>query len=202
MKRLRAPLPWAKYFGFLLKLCILAALLASIALALLPPRNVPPPVTGDESVAQRLSGLVRDASEADSARSFAIPSIDLQKWLASVVQLKSSGGLLTLDPRRFYATPSNGNLRLGLELALPAEYSVFLEGEYMPIRAGNGYSLQPLRYSIGRLPLPVLLGYPVERQFNGLSEALAVPLAQLARASFIEIAPDQISLGWPGAQRP
>jgi hypothetical protein len=72
----------------------------------------------------------------------------------------------------------------------------------VPVRAGAGYILQPAGYAIGRLPLPVLLGYPVERQFDGLRNALAVPLGQLAKASFIEITPESVSLRWSGSESP
>jgi hypothetical protein len=202
MKRARAGLPWAKYFAFLLKLCAVGFLLGAVVLALLPPRNLPPAVPGDEGVAERLSGLISDASEADSARSFAVPAADLQRWLAAAVKFQGTTGVLALDPRRIYLVPSNGRFRLGLELGLPAEKAVFMEGEYVPVRAGNGYTLRPAKYCIGRLPLPVFLGYPVERQFDGLKEALAVPLGQLAKASFIEVGPETVSLRWPGRQSP
>lgn len=202
MKRPRAALPWGRYFAFLLKLCAVGLLLGAVVLALLPPRNVPPAVPGDEDVAERLSGLVSDASEADSARSFAVPAADLQRWLAAAVKFQGTTGVLALDPRRIYLVPSNGRFRLGLELGLPAEKAVFMEGEYVPVRVGNGYTLQPAGYCIGRLPLPVFLGYPVERQFDGLKEALAVPLGQLAKASFIEVGPETVSLRWPGRQSP
>ncbi|MFM8458319.1 MAG: hypothetical protein ACKOB0_05160, partial [Chthoniobacterales bacterium] len=105
-------------------------------------------------------------------------------------------------PRRVYVVPSNGRFRLGLELGLPAEKAVFMEAEYVPVRAGSGYTLQPAKYRIGRLPLPAFLGYPVERQFGGLREALAVPLGQLATASFIEVGPETVSLRWPGTRNP
>jgi hypothetical protein len=202
MKRPRTAIPWGKYFGFFLKLCILAALAAALVLALMRPDNIPEPVAGDEDLAQRLSGLVTDASGAGSARSFAIPASDLQRWLASVVRLQGSSGTLALDPRRIYFVPSNGRIRLGLELGLPWAASLFMEGEYVPVRAGAGYILQPAGYAIGRLPLPVLLGYPVERQFDGLRNALAVPLGQLAKASFIEITPESVSLRWSGSESP
>ncbi|MFM8656185.1 MAG: hypothetical protein ACKOD5_03520 [Chthoniobacterales bacterium] len=202
MRRPRAALPWGKYFAFLLKLCILGALIGAIVLALLPPHNLPAPVTGDDDLAQRLSGLVSDASQADSARSFAVPASDLQRWLVAMVKFQGTTGVLALDPRRVYVVPSNGRFRLGLELGLPAEKAVFMEAEYVPVRDGNGYTLQPAKYCIGRLPLPAFLGYPVERQFDGLKEALAVPLAPLAKASFIEVAPETVSLRWSGTQNP
>lgn len=202
MKGPRAATPWGKYFGFLLKLAVLAGLVAVVAFALMPPDNIPAPVEGDDNVARRISDLVSDASSADSARSFALPAADLQRWLASVVKFEGSTGLLALDPRRVYIVPSDGRFRLGLEVGLPAEMSVFMEGEYVPVRAGEGYSLRPVGYSIGKLHLPVAFGYPVERQFAGLRDALAVPLGQLAEASFIGIAPDAVSLRWSGSQSP
>lgn len=202
MKRPRVPLPWGKYFAFLLKLCVLGALVGAIVLALLPPHNLPAPVTGDEELAERISGLIGDASEAGSARSFAIPASDLQSWLVTMVKFQGMTGVLALDPRRVYVLPSDGRFRLGIELGLPAEKAVFMEGEYVPVRAGNGYTLQPAKYCIGRLPLPSFLGYPVERQFQGLKEALAVPLGHLAKASFIEVSPKTVSLRWSGTRNP
>lgn len=201
-QQFRAPLPWGAYFGFLFRLCLLAAFFAVVALALLPPVDVPPFVAADESVAQRLSGLVSDASSAESPRSFAIPATDLQKWLASAVSLRPSGGIIPLKPRRVYAVPLEGRLRLGLELVLPVPYSLFMQGEYVPVKTGNGYTLQPAGYSIGRLPLPLFLGHLVESRFGGLRDALLVPLSQMAKASRVEIAPQSVSFRWPGAQSP
>lgn len=202
MKRPRAALPWGKYFGFLLKLGLLAAVIAAVVLALMRPENIPAPVDGDENVAERISALVSDASGADSSRSFAVPVADVQRWLASVVKFRGTSGVVALDPRRVYLVPSDGSFRVGLEMCLPAEKSVFMEGEYVPVRDGAGYSLQPVGYSIGKLPLPVALAYPVERQLAGLRDALAVPLGQLAKASFIGIAPDSVTLRWSGSENP
>ena len=202
MRRPRAAFPWGKYFAFLLKLCVVGFLSGAVVLALLPPRDLPPAVAGDEDVAQRLSGLVSDASEADSARSFAVSTADLQRWLAAAAEFQGTSGVLALDPRRIYLVPSSGRFRLGLEFALPAEKAVFMEGEYVLVRSGNGYTLEPSKYCIGRLPLPAFLGYPIERQFDGLKEVLAVPLGQLAKASFIEVGPETVSLRWPGRQSP
>jgi len=202
MKRPRAPILWGKYFGFLVKLAVLAALAAALVLALMRPDNIPAPVEGDENLAQRLSGLVGDASESNAPRSFTVPASDVQRWLASAVKFEGSGGVVALDPRRVYLVPSEGRFRVGLELGLPAAASVFMEGEYVPVRAGDGYTLQPVAYSIGKLPLPVLFGYPVERQLDGLRKALALPLGQLAKASFIGIAPEAVMLSWSGSQSP
>ena len=202
MKRPRAPMPWGKYFGFFLKLAVLAAVVAAVVLALMRPDYVPAAVEGDEHVAERISALVTDASTAASARSFAVPVTDLQRWLASAVKFQGTSGVVSLDPRRIYLVPSEGRFRVGLELGLPAERSVFMEGEYVPVRSGEGYTLQAVGYSIGKLPVPVALGYPVERQFAGLRDALDVPLGQLAKASFIEIAPESVTLRWSGSQNP
>jgi hypothetical protein len=183
-------------------LSLLFGLITAIAFALMPPRNVPSPVAGDPAVAKKWSGLVSLASDAASARFFAVPAAELQKWLAASVQMKSSGEFVVLDPRRVYIVPLEGKLRLGLELGLPVDFSIFMEGEYIPVRSGNQYTLQATGYSIGRLPLPVPLGYPFERQFEGLRDALVGQLAQFAKASSIEIAPDKVSLRWSGAPVP
>lgn len=202
MKKRRGQVPWGRYFGFALKLGLLGAFAAIVVLALMPPDSVPAPVEADEDLAERLSGLIGDASSAGSARSFAIPATDLQRWLATAVKFKGTSGVVSFDPRRVYLVPSDGKFRLGLEVGLPAEKSVYLEGEYEPVRDGSGYSLQPLGYSIGKLPLPVALGYPVIKQFDGLRQALSVPLDQLAKASFIQVGPESVSLRWSGSQSP
>lgn len=209
MKRKRAPGAWLKWIGslgkmcmVLLKLCIVSALVAAIAFALLSPPDVPPPVPGDADLARRLGDLVGQASSSSSSIAFAVPASDLQKWFAAVVQVLPASGALPLNPKRVYVVPMQGRVRLGLECGLPADYSLYMEGEYEPVLAGNAYRLEPRRYSIGRLPLPVALGYPVQSQFDGLLDALSTTLAQLAKASSIEVAPDKVSFRWAGSGNP
>ena len=202
MKRPRTPLPWGRYFAFFLKLCTFAAVAAVFTAAFLPPRDVPPPVDADTNLAERLSALVSDASSAGSPRSFAVPAADVSRWLATVVKFASPDGSVRIDPKRVYAVQGDGTIRIGLETSLLGAADLYFEGDYAPVSNGAGYSLQPVRYSIGRLPLPVVLGWPVERQLAGLGDALAVPLSQLATASHIGVAPDQLTLRWAGTTAP
>jgi hypothetical protein len=182
--------------GALAKLVILAALAAAVVLALLPPPDVPPPVVADEGLSARLNGLLDDASAATEPRAFALPAAEINRWLVSSVALRAIDAPLKLRPQRLYAVPGRGDLRVGLELALPGAGRIFLEGDYVPVRGPGGYTLRPRRYSIGRLPLPVLLGWPVQRQMDGLAGALAGPLEQFARASHIGIEPEAVALRW------
>lgn len=201
LRKPRAPVPWGRYFRALGRLAVLAALVAGVVLALLPPRDVPPPVAPDEGLASRLSGLLGDASSADEARAFGLRAAEVNRWLVSTVQLEESSGVVKLNPRRLYAVPGEGRLRVGLEAGLPWQAPVFFEGDYVPVRDGAGYVLEPRGYSIGRLRLPVLLGWPVKKQFDALAEALAGPLGQLARASHIGITPENVTLRWSGSSR-
>lgn len=196
MKKPRAPLAWARYFGAFAKLAVLAGLAVAVVLALLPPRDIPPPVAADEGLSARLTGLLDDASSSSEPRAFALPAADINRWLVSGVALQSVDAPLKLRPQRLYAVPGRGDLRVGLELALPGAGRVFLEGDYAPVRKPGGYTLEPRRYSIGRLQLPVLLGWPVQKQMDGLAEALATPLGQFARASHIGIDPESVALRW------
>lgn len=202
MKRPRTPLPWGKYFAFFFKLCAFAAVAAVSTAAFLPPRDVPPPVDPDTSLAERLSALVSDASSAGSPRSFAVPAADVSRWLVTVAKFASPEGFVRLDPKRVYAVQGDGTIRIGLEATLLGAADLYFEGDYAPAASGAGYSLQPVRYSIGRLPLPVALGWPVERQLAGLGDALAVPLSQLAKASHIGVTPEQLTLRWAGTTAP
>jgi hypothetical protein len=86
-----------------------------------------------------------------------------------------------------------------LEVNLAGVTAIFFEGDYAPVRGGNGYTLEPRRYSVGRLPLPVLLGWPVQKQLDGLGEALTGPLGQLSRASYIGVSPETVTLRWSGS---
>lgn len=182
--------------GALAKLAILGVLAAGVVLALLPPRDVPAPVAADEGLSARLSGLLDDASAATEPRAFALPAAEINRWLVSSVALRSIESPLKLHPQRIYAVPGRGDVRIGLELALPGAGRIFLEGDYAPVRGSGGYTLQPRRYAIGRLSLPVPLGWPVQRQMDGLAAALAGPLAQFARASHIGIEPGAVTLRW------
>lgn len=201
MKKPRQPVAWGRYFGAFWRLAVLAALVAAVVMALLPPHEVPPPVTPDDALALRLSGLLNDASSAGEARAFGLPAADVNRWLVSTVKLDESTGMVKLRPERLYAVPGEGQMRVGLEVALPWTGHVFFEGDYAPVRDGRSYTLEPRGYSIGRLPLPVLLGWPVKKQFEGLAEALAGPLGQLERASYIGITPDTVTLRWSDSGR-
>lgn len=202
MKKPRQPVAWGRYFGALARLAVLAALAAAVVLALLPPEDVPPPVAPDDGLAARWSGLLDDASSAGGARAFGLPAADVNRWLVSTVKFAGpTGGVVSLRPERLYAVPGEGRVRVGLELALPWKGRVFFEGDYAPVRGAQGYLLEPRGYAIGRLPLPVVLGWPVKRQFEGLAEALAGPLDQLARASTIGITPTTVTLRWSDQRR-
>jgi hypothetical protein len=196
MKKPRQPVAWGRYFSALWKLVVLALLAAAVVLALLPPSNLPAPVEPDKNLAARLSGLLDDASSSSAARAFGLPAADINRWLASSVALQGGGGSVQLKPERLYAVPGEGQVRVGLEVTVGGAGHVFFEGDYEPVRGDNGYTLEPRRYSVGRLPLPVLLGWPVQKQLDGLARALAGPLDQLSRASHIGINPEMVTLRW------
>lgn len=202
MKRPRTPVAWGKYFSFFFKFTIVAVLAAVVILALLPPRDVPPPAMPDQKLAQRWSGLISDAASADSARSFAVPALDVQRWLATVVQFQHPESPWNLDPKRIYASQGDGVIRVGIEASLFKVTDLYFQGDYAPVPAGAGYTFKPVGYSIGRLPLPLFFAWPVERQLFGLGDALAVPLSQLAKASRIDVTPQEITLRWAGTQSP
>ncbi|MEY3481854.1 MAG: hypothetical protein RIQ71_2629 [Verrucomicrobiota bacterium] len=197
-KRLRSPVPWRRYLEFVLQFGLFATLAAVFTLALLPPRHLPAPVQGDESLAKRLSGLVRDSGASSSARSFSVPATDLHRWLVALVKFPEPDSEFRPKPRRVYCEQGDGFVRIGIEASLLDKLDVYFEGDYAPVPDGSGSTMKPLRYSIGRLPLPVALGWPVERQFDGLREALATPLAQLAKASYIGVSPEAATLRWAG----
>jgi len=201
MKRSRTAVPWGRYFGALGKLAALALLVAVVALVLLPPYDVPAPVEPDQGLADRYSLLLRDAANASSPRAFTLPAAEVNRWLVSVVRFAGEPSPRQLRPERVYAVPGNEKLRLGLEASLPGAGRVFFEGDFRPVRSAGGYTLQPVSYAIGRLPLPVFLGWPVQRQFAGLHEALAEPLACLARASYIGVDSESVTLRWAESGR-
>lgn len=202
IKRPRSPLPWGRYFTFFAKLCLLVAGAAILTMVLLPPKELPPPVEPDTQLAARLSALVSDASVAVSPRSFAVPSRDVDRWLVTSVKFAEPQSRLSLDPRRIYSVQGDGVVRVGLETKLLGAAPLYFEATYAPVPVGAGYALQPRGYSIGRLPLPVALGWPVQRQLDGLGQSLAEPLAQLARASYIGVTPEELTLRWAGTAAP
>lgn len=198
LRRPRTPIAWGRLFGGLLRLAFLIALVAAVVLAALEPPGVPPPVAADQPRAAALSALVSDAAHAASPRAFQVSAADLQQWLVSTVELGSAPVLVAaMKPERIYAVPGNDSLRLGLKIGLPFG-RVYYEADYRPEKSGNGYSLQPLGYRIGRLELPPVLGWPVARQFEGLRDALQAPLGELSRASRIAITPEAVMLQWSG----
>lgn len=201
MKKPRRPVAWGLYFRAMCKLALLAVLAGAIVMALRPPGNVPAPVPQDESLALRLNALLDSSSSSTEARAFALPAGDINRWLVSSVTMREGGEAVPLRPERIYAVPGNGKVRVGLEVGLAGSLKIFFEGDYEPVLGGDGYTLVPRRYSVGRLQLPVLLGWPVQRQFDGLTGALAEPLGQLARASYIGVSPETVTLRWSGTGR-
>jgi hypothetical protein len=176
----------------------MGALAACVVLSLLRPDDVPAPVVSDDSAAVRFSELLTDASSAGDTRAFGVPAADVNLWLVSTVRFQPPTSAMQLRPERVYAVPGDGVVRVGLEAALPWWGAVFFEADYEPVMAAGGYAAKPRRLSIGRLPVPVLLGWPVERQFTGLGDALAGPLAEIAKASSISITPQEVTLRWSG----
>jgi hypothetical protein len=201
MKKPRQPLEWGKYAGALVRLLVLAGLVAVVVLALLPPRDVPPPTAPDKVLADRLSSLVAASAVADGTRAFSVPAPDIGTWLVSSVVLKEQESMIKLKPERVYAVPGNGEVRVGVETTLPMGWHLYFEGCYEPTPEDGGYGLTPRRFSIGRLPLPWVAGLLAQRQLDSLSEALAEPLGQLARASHIGITPETVTLRWSGESR-
>jgi len=198
LKRPRQPVPWRKYFDFVLKLVVLSGLAAVVALALLPPRDVPEPLQPDEGLATRLSGLLRDSAAATSPRSFDVPAADVHQWFVTCARVSEAADSSQLKPRRVYSALGDQVLRVGVETSLFDTLSIYFEGDYIPVQEGAVYNLRPVRYSIGRLPLPVALGWPVARQIAGLRDALVDPLAALSKASYIGVAPDAVTIRWSG----
>lgn len=201
MKKPRQPREWGKFFGALFRFTLVVTLVAAVILALLTPRDLPAPVTPDETLAGRLSALVATSAEADGTRAFTIPAADINKWLVTSVALQEQpDSLVKLRPERLYAVPGDGDLRVGLEAKLPVGPSLYFEGLFAPVPEGAGTGWQTRRFSIGRLPLPSFAGLLVERQFAALASELSEPLAQLARASHIGITPETVTLRWSGRQ--
>lgn len=198
MKKPRRPVKWGHYFSALVKLAVLGVLSAFVVLAALPPDDLPAVVQPDESLASRFNGLLHNASSSAGTRGFSLPAGDINRWLVSCVNLEEADGAVRWQPERLYAVPGNGVVRVGLEVLVAGARPVFFEGVYEPVRGAGGYTLEPRRYSVGRLQLPVVLGWPVQRQLDGLAGALAEPLWQLSRASHIGVTPETVTLRWSG----
>lgn len=199
--RKRRPIAWGALFSALFKVVILAGLTAAVVLAVLPPLDVPPPVQANEQAAERIDDMLKGAAASSGAIAFELPEADVQKWFVSSVHFKPSEGFVSLRPERVYSVLGDGNVRVGLQAALPVAASLYFEGDYEPVREGASYILRPKRYSVGRLPLPVVLGWPVERQLGGMEDALAPSLERLSRASYIGVTPGRITLRWAGSGR-
>lgn len=189
-------LPWGAYFSALVKLLILGVVAGLVVMALLPPPIVPPRLASDENLATRLNGLIEDSAGATGARAFSVPAVDASVWLATMVRLPSVSETSLLKPERLYLVPGEGEALVGLECALPLGLNVYFEGVYAPEPLGRGTTLVPRRYSIGRLPLPGVSGYLVQRQFDGLASALYGALQPLSQASQINVTPQNITMRW------
>jgi hypothetical protein len=199
MKQPGRRLPLGAYLSALFKLVVIGGLCAALVLALMEPTDVPAPVTANDALAGRLSDLVADASSAGDTRAFGIPAADVNQWFVSSVKFEAPDSPMQLRPERVYAVPGDGVVRVGLVAGLPWWGKLYFEADYAPEQEGKGYTARARRFSIGRLPVPAVAGWAVERQFAGLAEALAGPLGQLAGASFIGISPETVSLRWSGS---
>ena len=197
-RKKRKRLPLGMYVSALVKLVTFIVLVAASVLAFLPPEDVPATVAPDETSAARVSSLITDSASASGKRSFAVPSSDLVNWLVTAVKFRGASGAGLLQPERLYAVPGNGDVRIGLETSLPVGPHLYFEGVYAPRRDGAGFTIEPKRYSIGRLPLPSVAGIIASRQFAGLADALSGPLSQLSHASDIVITPATTTLTWSG----
>lgn len=197
-KKARRGPAFGSFFGALLKLLVLAGLAAAVVFSFLPPRDIPPAVPPDEGLADRLGSLVADSTVASGPRSFAVGAADLNTWLSTSVKLRQAEGFAALKPVRVYAAPGDGVVRLGLQAASPVGLDLYFEGDYAPVKDGARYRLQPMRFSLGRLPLPSVAGWLAERQLEGLSDALAPALDALSRASYIGVTPESVMLRWSG----
>ena len=189
-------LPWGAYFSALVKWLMLAVVAGLVVMALLPPPNIPARVATDENLATRLNGLIEDSAGATGARAFSVSAVDASVWLATMVRRPVGFENSLLKPERLYLVPGEGEALVGFECALPWGQNVYLEGVYAPETTGRGTTLVPRRYSIGRLPLPGVSGYLVQRQFDGLASALQVVLRPLSQASQIDVTPQAITLRW------
>ena len=191
--------PWGSYFYALVKFAILVAVAAMVWVAFLRPDNVPAPVDADDARAAALTASFERAADSPGTAAFKFSAPDVNKWFVSSAHFKAAQNSVALRPVRVYAVPGEGVIRVGIETELPAgELRLFFEGEYMPVREDGAYVLRPVRYSVGRLILPVYLGWPVERQLGGLALALSQPLELFARASEIKVAPEAVTLRWSG----
>lgn len=194
----RPGLPWGAYLKAAVRLLVLIAVVTFVVLALLPPRDVPPPVVADPGLSERLSSLVADSASASGVRSFSIPASDAAAWLATNVRLEPAAkGFALLLPDRVYVVPGDGYLRVGIVAMLPMHYPLYFEGNFDPVRGPDGYTLKAQRLSIGRLALPGVLDLLVRRHFSNLGEAVEIPLTSLARCENITVTPGSINLRWP-----
>jgi hypothetical protein len=192
----RPSLPWASYFLALVKLVLLGALLVAAGLALLPPKNVPAVLADDPGLVDRLNGLMENSADASGARAFSVPSADAGVWFQSMVKPSSSSEVSLLNLQRAYLVPREGEALIGLECVVPGGLKVYLEAVYAPESSARGTTLVAREYSIGRLPLPGVSGYLVQRQFDGLATALRGALQPLSQASQINVTPLNITMRW------
>ena len=189
-------IPWRAAFAALVRLVVMVAVLAGIALAFWPPVDVPAPVAADEQWAGRLNSLIATAASGPGGVAFSLPADDVNKWFATAIKPAANSDDFRLRPERVYGVPCDGTLRVGVQAALPLAGRIYFEGDYMPVREAGGYSLAARRYSVGRLTIPVALGWPVARQMDAMAGALEPVLGGLARASDIELTPQAVKLRW------
>ncbi len=197
-------LPWAELFRAGIRLLVPGLLLAALVLAFLEPVGVPPPADPlPEAEVAAVDGLLRDSSSVmDGSRSFALPVEKINGYLAAVVRPAAAGGdTWRARPQRAYVVGGEGNLRLGLEIALPVG-RMFLEETLQPEIDGQGSTLRVVAAHLGRLPVHPLLAGWIDVPLQRLAGALHPQVAALGGADSVKIGGGQVTLQWVAPASP
>jgi len=186
---------FASAISILIRLAVIAALLAAIIQMLRPPADVPPVAPAfDEAQAKAFESAISAARNTPSAQVFPIPFKNANSFLAQRIDLKPGGLVRCL---RCYVAPGAApdKFTFGSEqhmIAMP----VYVHILFSLHRDGQAMTARPEAMSIGRLPMPSFAVPWMARTADTTAQTVGSALEHLRKASSIKISADAINVIW------
>lgn len=182
-----------KLLAITLRTLLLAALLAFVAVVLLPPANLPPKAA---ALAPDVIQNVRTALQrsAQMRKPLVVPwgNQGLNAYLAGVLTPSAANsGYVLLSGARLAPAPLPDTFTLFIErriLGVP----LYTSTSYQLVTRGGGVSLDLTGAAVGRLPLPGWLAPSAELTNDAVTRALTPELQLLRSAKTVRTTPEKV----------
>lgn len=185
----------ANFVWSLIKLVILAAILAAVIQMFRMPTDLPPPPPPGSSVqAGVLQRMIDSAAQSPGSISIGVEEAALNAYLASKLKAAPSGG--NAEFQRMFIVFDPGTIKLGMQQKV-FDWPIAVQMYAVPVRTGGIWDLRVTGGQIGRLPIHPALVLIVQRFFAPAGNALQPDISKLSKVSSIEIKKGQAVLTWP-----